>query len=194
MPNSFKLHKPYGYLSQFINRGPKQKSKKLLGELHAFPDGSMAVGRLDENSEGLLIITTDGKLSDKLRSPEVEKEYWVQVDGIIHDTALEDLRNGVTIKNDGQNYKTKSCEVHWMKDPGIAIEPWRIKAEKHGPASWIKIIIREGKFRQVRKMTAAVGFPTRRLIRVRIGEIGLGNLLAGEIEPLNPNEILFLEN
>src|SRR5210317_35167 len=93
----FKLFKPYGYLSQFTNNQTRRTKKKLLGALFDFPEGSMAIGRLDEPSEGLLLITTDGKVSEQVRSAKFEKEYYAQVDGIITDEAIEQLKNGVTI-------------------------------------------------------------------------------------------------
>ena len=100
----FILHKPYGYLSQLVNNQIRRKNKKLLGELYDFPEGTMAIGRLDESSEGLLLLTTDGKVSEQIRSNKVEKEYYVQVDGIIDDIAIEKLQNGVEIGFDGGKY------------------------------------------------------------------------------------------
>src|SRR5688572_19325026 len=103
MHQHFLLHKPYGYISQFIC---DQKKKKLLGELYAFPPGTMAIGRLDEASEGLLLLTTDGKLSEYIRSQEIEKEYYVQLDGIITDQAIEQLQQGFKIRNEHTVYHT----------------------------------------------------------------------------------------
>lgn len=183
----FILHKPYGYLSQF--KYELKRKKKLLGELFDFPAGVMAVGRLDEDSEGLLLITTDGKLSDYICSSKVEKEYYVQVDGIITDDALSRLAAGVEIGFKGTKYLTKKCFVTAI-DPPVIIgqRAKKIRDERHGPTSWVSITIREGKFRQVRKMTAAVGFPALRLVRIRIGKILLNDLPAGavrEVEALS---------
>ncbi|MFP4048165.1 MAG: pseudouridine synthase, partial [Bacteroidales bacterium] len=100
----FILHKPFGYLSQFVTHQTKRKNKKLLGELYNFPEGTMAIGRLDEASEGLLLLTTDGKLSDRVRSKKVEKEYYVQVDGEITNEAIEKLKQGVEISINGKKY------------------------------------------------------------------------------------------
>lgn len=111
------LHKPYGYLSQFVNNQTRRKNKKLLGELYNFPDGTMAVGRLDEDSEGLLLITTDGKLSDEIRSRKIEKEYYVQVDGEINESAIENLKNGVEISIYGKKYTTLPCEARIINPP-----------------------------------------------------------------------------
>lgn len=176
----FIIHKPYGYLSQF--KYELKRNKKLLGELHNFPKGIMAIGRLDEDSEGLLLLTTDGKMSEIVRSKKVEKEYYVQVDGIITDEAIEKLKNGVEIGFDGSKYITKPCKAFIVKEvPDFGIRAKKIRDERHGPTSWASIIVTEGKFRQVRKMTAGVGFPTLRLVRVRVGNIHLNNLKAGEV-------------
>ena len=182
----FIVYKPYGYLSQFVNNGPKQNSKKLLGELGDFPEGIMAIGRLDEKSEGLLLLTTDGEVSNHICSSKVEKEYYAQLDGAITDEALEILRNSVEIGFDRKKYKTQPCEVKLLNPtPVFPIRSKKIRDERHGPTSWVSITLREGKFRQVRKMTSAVGFPTLRLVRVRIDNIQLGNMSIGEIKGLN---------
>ncbi|GAA0721667.1 pseudouridine synthase [Aquimarina litoralis] len=178
----FKIYKPYGYLSQFVNNGQKQKSKRLLGELYDFPSGSMSIGRLDEKSEGLLLITTDGKISNYICSRGIEKEYYVQVDGSITDEAILALQNGVEIGFDGKKYMTNPCKAFKIKSvPNFPERSKKIRDDRHGPTSWISITLQEGKFRQVRKMTSAVGFPTLRLIRVRIGSIYLNQMGIGEI-------------
>ena len=176
----FIIHKPHGYLSQFIYE--KKRHKKLLGELHDFPVGTMAIGRLDEDSEGLLLLTTDGMMSEIVRSKTVEKEYYAQVDGIITNEAIEQLQNGVEIGFKGIRYTTKKCQAKIITVlPDCIGVGRRIRDERHGPTSWISITLTEGKFRQVRKMTAAVGFPTLRLVRIRVGTIELNNLKAGEV-------------
>ena len=176
---SFKIFKPYGYLSQF--KYELKPKKKVLGELYDFPEGIMAIGRLDEDSEGLLLLTTDGKISEIIRSKIVEKEYYVQVDGIISDLAIEQLKSGVEIGFDGQKYLTKPCLAFAVGEiPDFGIRAKKIRDERHGPTSWISITITEGKNRQIRKMTAAVGFPTLRLVRIRIGNVILDNMKAGE--------------
>jgi 23S rRNA pseudouridine2457 synthase len=182
----FKLFKPYGYISQFIINGRQKRNKKLLGELFDFPERTMAIGRLDEKSEGLLLLTTNGKISTMITSGAFEKEYYVQVDGAITEMAIDKMRNGVEIGFDGKRYRTKPCEVRLLQT--IPIFPKRskkIRDARHGPTSWISITLSEGKFRQVRKMTSAVGFPTLRLVRVRIGDIQLGDLDSGEVEVLD---------
>lgn len=176
----FIIHKPYGYLSQF--KYELKRKKKLLGELHDFPEGIMAIGRLDEDSEGLLLLTTDGKMSEIVRSKKVEKEYYVQVDGIINEEAIEKIQNGVEIGFEGIKYSTKPCKAFIVNEiPNFGERGKKIRDERHGPTSWASIVVTEGKFRQVRKMTAAVGFPTLRLVRVRIGNVHLNNIQAGEV-------------
>ncbi len=177
----FILHKPYGYLSQLVNNQTRRKNKKLLGELFDFPKGTMAIGRLDENSEGLLLLTTDGKVSEQIRSQKVEKEYVVQVDGLIDANAIEKLQKGVTIGFDGGKYMTKPCKVYSISSvEHLPMAARKERDERHGPKSWVGLVIIEGKFRQVRKMTAAVGFPTLRLIRIRVGAVQL-EIEAGEV-------------
>ncbi len=176
----FIIFKPYGYLSQFIYE--LKRPKKLLGELYNFPENTMAIGRLDEDSEGLLLLTTDGMMSEIVRSKKVEKEYYVQVDGIVTQEAIEALKNGVLIGFNGKKYLTKKCEARILSEvPNFPDRAKKIRDERHGPTSWLSITINEGKFRQVRKMTSAVGFPTLRLVRIRVGNIYLNDLKPGEV-------------
>lgn len=176
----FKIYKPYGYLSQF--KYELKRAKKLLGELYNFPDGTMAIGRLDEDSEGLLLLSTDGMMSEIVRSKKVEKEYYVQVDGLFSSNAITIITKGVTIGFDGKKYITKPCKASILYTiPDFPLRGKKIRDERHGPTSWISITITECKFRQVRKMTAAVGFPTLRLVRVRIGNEYLDKLQSGEV-------------
>ncbi len=182
----FIINKPYGYLSQFVNNQTKRKNKKLLGTLYDFPDNTMAIGRLDEDSEGLLFLTTDGKISELVRSKIVEKEYYAQVDGVITKKAVDRMSAGVEIGINGKKYLTKACKVsNLLPSPIFSERSKKIRDERHGPTSWVSITLTEGKFRQVRKMTAAVGFPTLRLIRVRIGNIELGEMKAGEVKEVD---------
>lgn len=185
MHQHFKLYKPYGYLSQFITNQPKAKKKKMLGELFDFPENIMAIGRLDLDSEGLLLLTTDGKMSYAVLSKSVEKEYYVQVDGLITPTALEQLKNGVRISIQGKPYNTLPCKAYKLEQtPNFPPRAKKIRDERHGPTSWVSICINEGKFRQVKKMTAAVGFPTLRLVRVRVGNTKLEQMNAGEVQEI----------
>jgi 23S rRNA pseudouridine2457 synthase len=181
MHQHFLIHKPYGYLSQFVY--VLKRNKKLLGALYDFPDGTMAIGRLDEDSEGLLLLTTNGMISEIVRSKKVEKEYYVQVDGLLNQDAVEKLKTGVEIGFDGKKYITKNCDAFILSEnPNFGVRGKKIRDDRHGPTSWMSITLREGKFRQVRKMTAAVGFPTLRLVRVRVGKIQLNDLQAGEVK------------
>lgn len=177
----YRVFKPWGYLSQFIYNGKRASRKKLLGELYDFAEGTMAIGRLDEDSEGLLLLTTNGKVSFDLLSKKFEKEYYVQVDGIITQEAVALLQSGLKISVQGTPYTTKNCKARLIEPPTFPDRGRPIRDERHGPTSWVSITLREGKFRQVRKMTAAVGFPTLRLVRVRIGEHQLGNMQPGEV-------------
>ncbi|APS39369.1 pseudouridine synthase [Salegentibacter sp. T436] len=186
MYRHFKIYKPYGYLSQFITNERPRKKKKLLGELGDFPAETMSVGRLDQDSEGLLFLTTSGKVSAKVNGNKIEKEYYVQVDGQITSKAIQQLKNGVEIRINGKSYETLPCKAFILEDRPIFPErAKKIRDERHGPTSWISITLIEGKFRQVKKMTAAVGFPTLRLVRVRIGNEKLEGMDAGEVKELS---------
>jgi 23S rRNA pseudouridine2457 synthase len=180
----FKIYKPYGYLSQFINNQNKRRNKKLLSEIYDLPETIMAVGRLDEKSEGLLLLTTDGKFSNYITSTKIEKEYHVMVDGLITQEQIDLLKTGVEISVNSKPYVTKPCYAELLKDTSHIVERF-VRDDKHGPTSWLKIVLTEGKFRQVRKMTAKVGLPTLRLVRVRIGNYRLENMKPGEIETIN---------
>ncbi|MDX1543061.1 MAG: pseudouridine synthase [Christiangramia sp.] len=185
MHRHFKIYKPYGYLSQFITNQRKPGKHKLLGELHDFPPGTMAVGRLDKDSEGLLILTTNGKLSTKITAGDSEKEYHVQVDGEINEEAIRKLQDGVDISINGKTYHTLPCTVEKLLNiPDFPERAKKVRDERHGPTSWISITLTEGKFRQVKKMTAAVGFPTLRLVRVRIANEKLDDMHSGEVREL----------
>ena len=186
----FILFKPDGYLSQFVNNQTKRSNKKLLGDLDDFPKSTMAIGRLDEHSEGLLLLTTDGKVSEYIRSSKVEKEYYAQVDGIISDKAIEQLKQGVEIGFEGIKYTTKKCKVSRLDEiTDLPKRRKKIRDERHGPTSWVSVTLREGKFRQVRKMTAIVGYPTLRLVRVRIGNLQIGTMKAGEFLKVKKFEV-----
>ena len=177
----FILHKPYGYISQFISNDVKSHKKKFLGSVYDFPEGTMSIGRLDEKSEGLLLLTTNGKISAAINSSKVEKEYYAQLDGLITSESLEKLRSGVEIGLENGKYMTKPGKAAMIENPNFPERTRRIRDDRHGPTSWVSITLTEGKFRQVRKMTSAVGFPTLRLIRVRVGDHKLNNMIAGEV-------------
>ena len=182
MHRHFIIYKPYGFLSQFSSNASKQQSKKFLGDLHDFPEGIMAIGRLDEKSEGLLLLTTDGKTSDFVNSKKVDKEYYAQVNGDITFEAIEQLSKGVEIGFEGKKYQTKPCKVFKLDAiPELPVRSQKIRDDRHGPTSWISVTLNEGKFRQVRKMTSAVGFPTLRLVRVRVGAVQLNAMQVGAV-------------
>jgi len=149
----------------------------------------MAVGRLDKQSEGLLLLTTDGMMSEYIRSKEIEKEYYVEVDGQVTDDKIEELRKGVEISIYGKPYLTLPSKVKVLSNDELSrltIDPKQYK--RHRATVWLSMTVTEGKFRQVRKMTAVVGLPTMRLVRARIGSIFLGKLASGEVSELELNE------
>ena len=186
----FKIFKPYGFLSQFVPEA--RKKKKLLGELFNFPDKIMAIGRLDHDSEGLLLLTTDGMKSFQIRDKSIEKEYYVQVDGKITEDAMSQLQNGVEITVSGTKYLTLPCKAFKLEnEPKLPTRGRNIRDPRHGPTSWISVTLCEGKKRQIRKMTAAVGFATLRLVRVRIGNIHIDSLFSDDVVALpNFNDVL----
>ena len=181
------IYKPFNVLSQFTSG----EGKQTLNNFFDVPIDVYAVGRLDYDSEGLLILTNDKKLNHHLLNPSFahEREYWVQVDGEINDEAIYDLQNGVDITVDGKMYRTKKCKATLLKiTPVVPDRNPPIRFRKNLPTSWIKLILTEGKNRQVRKMTAAVGFPTLRLIRYRIEKCNIELLQPGEMRILTQGE------
>ena len=184
----FIVHKPFNVLSQFSS----SEGKKTLKDFFDVPLNVYPVGRLDYDSEGLLILTDDQKLNQYLLNPvnEHEREYWVQVEGDISQDAIDNLQKSVTININGKMYHTKKCVVKKFTNlPKVSDRNPPIRFRKSIPESWIKIILTEGKNRQVRKMTAAVGFPTLRLIRYRIEKITLEDLLPGEMKIISKQEL-----
>ena len=179
------LYKPYGYLCQFTG----EADDKLLKDLFNFPKDVYSVGRLDKDSEGLLILTNDNAFKTRTISPnsKIEKTYWVQVDGMITDSAIRKLENGtVVISHKGKKHQVARASCKRINAPDI---PERVPPIRHRasiPTSWIELCITEGKNRQVRKMTAAVGFPTLRLIRYAVDQYTLGELQPGEVTTFIP--------
>ena len=174
------FHKPFGVLSQFTGDGSPNRTLAEFG----FPKNVYPIGRLDADSEGLLLLSDEAELNQRLLHPRNahDREYWVQVEKIPAPAALQQLADGVTI----QGRKTLPCRA-WILDPQPEIPPRDppIRARKSVPDCWIALELVEGKNRQVRRMTAAIGHPTLRLLRVRIGGFGLGGLAAGKWLELN---------
>lgn len=172
------FNKPYGVLSQFTDAGTAGSPRKTLSDFINVP-GVYAAGRLDQDSEGLLVLTDDGQLQNRISDPKFKqpKTYWAQIEGLPDDAALQELRSGVVLK-DGKTAPTKAESIPepenlWRRDPPI-------RFRKSVPDSWISLTITEGRNRQVRRMTAAVGHPTLRLIRAQVGDWHLGQLRPGE--------------
>ena len=173
MPRLLLLHKPYGVLCQFTDRD----GRHTLAD-HVRVPGVYAAGRLDADSEGLVVLTDDGELQARTTNPdhELEKIYWVQVEGAIAESALEQLRRGLRL-NDG---RTRPARARIIGEPVLPPRTPPIRVRREIPTSWIELAIHEGRNRQVRRMTAAVGHPTLRLVRVAIGPWRLDGLAPGE--------------
>jgi len=169
------FNKPYGVLSQFTDRGTVT-ARATLSDFIDVP-GVYPAGRLDRDSEGLLLLTDDGRLQARIADPKFKlpKTYLVQVEGEPDDAALERLRRGVEL-NDGP---TRPAEVARIDDPALWPRDPPIRVRANIPDRWITLTIREGRNRQVRRMTAAIGFPTLRLVRWSIGDWSLGDLAPG---------------
>jgi 23S rRNA pseudouridine2457 synthase len=175
-------------LSQFSSREGKQTLKSFFD----VPPNVYPVGRLDYDSEGLLILTDDKKLNHFLLDPfhNHEREYWVQVEGEISHHTIDKLQNGVSININGKKIQTKKCRAEkFFLPPPVDERKPPIRVRKSIPDSWIKIILTEGKNRQVRKMTAGVGYPTLRLVRYRIENITLAHLHSGEMKTISQQEL-----
>ena len=177
------FHKPYGVLSQFTSDGSPNRTMAEFG----FPKNVYAIGRLDADSEGLLLLTDEAGLNTRLLHPTRghERRYWAQVERVPSDEALQQLSRGVVI----QGYKTLPGKA-WRLDPQPEVPPRDppIRFRKNVADCWIGLELVEGKNRQVRRMTAAVGHPTLRLMRVRIGQFELGDLKAGKWIELGAEE------
>ena len=176
------FNKPFNVLSQFTDRSLEASGRETLSHYvpvpHVYP-----AGRLDRDSEGLLLLTDDGKLQAQIADPKhkMAKTYWVQVEGAPQEDALQSLRRGVRLK-DGVTQLAKARLIEepmglWPRNPPIRVR-------KSVPDSWIEMVIREGKNRQIRRMTAAVGHPCLRLVRAQIGDWRLGNLMPGDYKKL----------
>lgn len=180
MPQLLLFNKPYGILTQFTGEMYEQTLSAFIN----LP-GFYAAGRLDKHSEGLLILTDDGKLQHRLTHPKFNKRkyYWVQVEGVPSDNDLQPLRKGLILKD----ISFLPADVKLIKEPKLWPRTPPIRERKNIPTTWLEIILREGKNHQIRKMTAAVGFPTLRLVRHRIGDWQLGELQPGEYKIITAN-------
>ena len=184
----FVVYKPFNVLSQFTS----QEDKKTLKDFFNVPSNVYPVGRLDYDSEGLLILTNDPQINNYLLNPLYahERAYWVQVEGNITQEAIFKLQNGIDININGTLYHTKKSLATIIEQPsGIAARNPPIRFRKNIADSWLKIILTEGKNRQVRKMTASTGFPTLRLIRYGVEMITLDTLQPGEMKILSQTEL-----
>jgi 23S rRNA pseudouridine2457 synthase len=184
------FHKPYNVLSQFTEEVlPDGTTHPTLKNYISVPE-VYPVGRLDRDSEGLMLLTNNGYIQHQLTDPKFQhpRTYWVQVERIPNAQALQQLRQGVMI----QNYRTRPAKVRLLSEPYLPPRDPPIRYRKSIPTAWLELTLTEGKNRQVRRMTAAVGFPTLRLIRVAIGELHLGNLAAGQWRDLTPTELKLL--
>jgi 23S rRNA pseudouridine2457 synthase len=190
------FNKPYNVLSQFTDRNaadqatnqPQPTDRGILKDYISVPN-VYPVGRLDHDSEGLMLLTSDGPLQHRLSDPKFEhpRTYWVQVEHIPTAEALATLRKGGILI---QNYRTRPTQVKLLSpDPSIPDRNPPIRSRKSIPTAWIEITLTEGRNRQVRRMTAAVGFPTLRLIRTAIGRLNLGTLPVGQWRDLTADEL-----
>ena len=177
-----KLFKPFDVLTQFTDEGGRTTLKDYVPIPGVYP-----VGRLDRDSEGLLLLTDDGPLAHRLTDPRHEhpKTYLAQVEKVPDESALDSLRRGILLP-DGP---TRPAEAELLEtEPDLPDRPVPIRFRKNVPTAWLRLVLREGRNRQVRRMTAAVGFPTLRLVRVAVGPITLGGLRPGEWRELDPEE------
>ena len=178
------FYKPYGVLSQFTdNTGEPRRStlKDYIPVPEVYP-----VGRLDWDSEGLLLLTNQGQLQHRLADPRFQhpRTYWVQVERIPDAAALSQLRQGITI----QDYRTRPTKVQLLSAEPLPPREPPIRFRKNVPTAWLEMTLTEGRNRQVRRMTAKVGFPTLRLVRVAIAGLNLDNLQPGQWRDLTPDE------
>ena len=182
------FYKPFQTLSQFSPEGTK---KTLADYFPGIAKDVYPVGRLDYDSEGLLFLTNDKTLNHRLLHPSFihERQYWVQVEGIPKEDDLAQLRKGVFISIKGKSYCTRPAKVSLMAPPDLPERLPPVRFRKHIPTSWISLMLVEGKNRQVRRMTAAVGLPTLRLIRYSIGSVTLENMKPGDFLPFATERI-----
>lgn len=180
MAQYYLFFKPYQVLSQFSPEGDKKTLAHFFTQL---PKDIYPVGRLDYDSEGLLLLTNDKALTHQLLEPRFahQRTYYVQVEGAITQEAIQQLMKGVTISINGVQHQTKRCIARQLSAPQLPDRHPPIRYRKEIPTSWISLTLTEGKNRQVRRMTAAVGFPTLRLVRAAIGKVTIDGMMPGDI-------------
>lgn len=185
----FLIYKPYLMLSQFSREG----DKPTLADLdYDFAKDVYPVGRLDSDSEGLLLLTSDKQLNHRLLNPKFRhnRTYYVQVDGTLTTEACQQLSAGVTISVDGKAYHTLPADARPLVEPNLPERTPPIRYRANIPTSWLSISLHEGKNRQVRRMTAAVGFPTLRLVRWAIEGLTASNMVPGQVLQLSRSDIM----
>ncbi|MCA9793830.1 MAG: pseudouridine synthase [Candidatus Eremiobacteraeota bacterium] len=183
MPTYLAFHKPFGMMCRFTDPHGRPTLKDAISVPDVYP-----MGRLDLDSEGLLLLSDDNLFQTRLLAPgSHQKTYWAQVEHTVAEPALEQLRAGVVI----QGKKTLPAEARLLDEP--ALEPRAIRYRKAIPTCWIELTLREGRNRQVRRMTAAVGHPTLRLVRVKVGSVELGRLAPGQYRELTAHEMEWVE-
>jgi pseudouridine synthase len=183
----YRFWKPYGVLTRFTD----EEGRPTLADYVHIPD-IYAAGRLDLDSEGLLLLTDSGTLSHRLTDPRFQhpRTYWAQVERIPDAAALQRLRAGVELSEGGRLWRTRPAQVEWLAEPpDLPEREPPIRVRKSIPTAWLQLTITEGRNRQVRRMTAAVGCPTLRLVRWAIGTITLTGLAPGMLLPLTQAEI-----
>lgn len=185
--NHYVIYKPFGTLSQFSREG----AHPTLADLHDFEKDVYPVGRLDANSEGLLILTDDKHLNARLLNPinAHHRTYYVQVEGIVTDEALARLEKGVDLRIKGKTHRTKPAIAKRIPTPDLPPRNPPIRFRKNIPTDWLELQVTEGKNRQVRRMTAAVGFPALRLVRHSIEDLTLEGMASGEVRKLTTEEL-----
>lgn len=186
----FLLYKPHGMLSQFSQEGDKLTLANLDVD---FSGDVYPVGRLDADSEGLLLLTNDKQLNHRLLNPKFRhnRTYYVQVEGTLTGEACRELAQGVTISVDGKPYQTLPADARpLLPEPNLPARDPPIRYRARIPTSWLIISLREGKNRQVRKMTTAVGFPTLRLMRWSIESLTAGEMAPGDVRELSRAEVM----
>lgn len=186
----YRFWKPFGVLTKFTDA----EGRPTLADYVTIPE-IYAAGRLDMDSEGLLLLTDNGALSHRLTDPRFEhpRTYWAQVERVPDETALQALRSGVDLSEGGKLWRTRPAQAQLIDAPDVPERVPPIRVRQSIPTAWLQLTIREGKNRQVRRMTAAVGHPTLRLVRWSIGALTLAGLTPGALLPLSAQELARLQ-